>query len=172
MLDQGIYSNIGEQIQMPFHLRLRRKRTYNAALSTMLDSVPPSTPPTEQKVQIAVAVEYKWDKAGDLIVNNITANQINGGTPISKLEGLSTGFTTDLNGSTNYQKTITVTGAEVGDYVNAGLNNDFQTDLNGSNQNYDIRAYVSATNTVIVNTRIDSFLAADALRKVWVQIIK
>jgi hypothetical protein len=131
-----------------------------------------SIPPTEQKVQIAVAELFYWDKDGDLFVNNITANQINGGTPISKLEGLSTGFTTDLNGNTNYQKTITVTGAIVGDYVNAGLNNDFQIDLNGANQNHDIRAYVSATDTVIVNTRIDSFLVANALRKVWVQIIK
>ena len=131
-----------------------------------------SIPPTEQKVQIAVAELFYWDKDGDLFVNNITANQINGGSPISKLEGLSTGFTTDLNGNTNYQKTITVTGAIVGDYVNAGLNDVFQIDLNSASQNHDIRAYVSATDTVIVNIRIDSFLAANSLRKVWVQIIK
>ena len=32
-----------------------------------------STPPTESKVQIAAATEYKWDKDGDLIVNTVTA---------------------------------------------------------------------------------------------------
>jgi hypothetical protein len=32
-----------------------------------------STPPTESKVQIATATEYKWDKDGDLSVNSITA---------------------------------------------------------------------------------------------------
>ena len=51
-----------------------------------------STPPTESKVQIAAATEYKWDKDGDLSVNSVTAT---GNVTGSNLSGTNTGDETD-----------------------------------------------------------------------------
>ena len=51
------------------------------------------TPPTESKVQIAEATEYKWDKDGDLSVHSITAT---GAVAGSNLSGNNTGDVAQL----------------------------------------------------------------------------
>ena len=52
-----------------------------------------NTPPTESKVQISAAAEYKWDKDGDLVVNSVTATGVVAG---SNLSGTNTGDVAQL----------------------------------------------------------------------------
>lgn len=102
----------------------------------------------------------------------ISTGGTGGTTNITLLSSYSGSITGSLNGNTNYTITIPLVGATIGDKVISGFNDSFIDDLNTSGQDSIIRAFVSSANTVMVTYRINSFLAENILREVWVQIIK